>query len=100
MNKTEKRREELLEKTRSLYSDRKNIPAVHPRYGAIYNSMYNDNQLKEKSTLSIRFFFAMLLFVLFASADYKGISMGEYTCDEIVEVISNDIEVEKVWNSW
>ena len=40
MNDAEMRRRELLRQTRKLYDEKPDIPAVHPRYGNIYHSLY------------------------------------------------------------
>ena len=44
MNDSEMRRRELLRQTRKLYDDRRDIPAVHPRYGRIYHSLYDSEE--------------------------------------------------------
>ena len=43
MNDSEMRRRELLRQTRRLYDDKREIPAVHPRYGRIYHNLYENN---------------------------------------------------------
>ena len=43
MNDSEMRRRELLRQTRRLYDDKREIPAVHPRYGRIYHDLYENN---------------------------------------------------------
>ena len=44
METSEKRRRKLLEQTRALYSDKGKIPAVHPRYGAAYHRIYEQEE--------------------------------------------------------
>ena len=49
MNESEKRRKKLLEETRSLYSDWRTPPAVHPRYRAAYRRLYPGEETEEGS---------------------------------------------------
>lgn len=70
MNESEKRRRELLEETRRRYSDSRMPPAVHPRYSAVYSQLYREEGRTETDrSLGLRFFLAVLLFVLFLAAD-------------------------------
>ena len=41
MTESEKRREELLRRARTIYSDKKIPPAVHPRYQSFYTKLYD-----------------------------------------------------------
>ena len=54
MNDAERRRRELLEQTRFLYSDKRIMPAVHPRYGNTYHYLYG----KSAWLLALRFLYA------------------------------------------
>ncbi|MFI3172287.1 MAG: hypothetical protein R3Y58_07975 [Eubacteriales bacterium] len=101
MDEKAKRRQELLASTRELYSDRgRVIPAVHPRYGSIYNELYKEEETGEKSSFRARFIIAMLLFVSFACAEYNNMKIGDYNCDEIAAVVSQNIEIAKVLEQW
>ncbi len=93
MTETEKRRVELLSQARNLYRDQQSIPAVHPRYGATYQKLYGNEEKDKTSTLGVRTFLALMLFVLFAGMDYGGIEIMEYQSDEIVEVLSQSVTV-------
>lgn len=105
MTDTEKRRIELLAHTRNAYQDKVFVPAIHPRYGNVYSKLYHSNNADTdmnelKSTFRTRLLLAILLFVVYASADLNSINIGEYSCYEFIEVVSQNIEVENVWNSW
>ena len=50
MNDSEARRRELLRQTRKLYDEKREIPAIHPRYGRIYQDLYKDNEKPEGSS--------------------------------------------------
>ena len=49
MNDSEMRRRELLRQTRKLYDDRRDIPAVHPRYGRIYHDLYKNGDEEQNA---------------------------------------------------
>ena len=55
MTESEKRREELLRRARTIYSDKKIPPAVHPRYQSFYTKLYDTpvsyTHLDEKKTV-------------------------------------------------
>lgn len=95
MTETEKRRVELLSQARNLYREQQSIPAVHPRYGAAYQKLYGSGEKEKTSTLGVRAFLALMLFVLFAGMDYGEIQIMEYQSDEIVEVLSQNVTVLK-----
>lgn len=87
MNESQKRREQLLRDTRSQYSSRRQIPAVHPRYGAVYKNLYGEDTDAPYSTLGIRIAICLILFGLFAAADYKDELIYKYTPTQIVSEI-------------
>ncbi|MFI3207724.1 MAG: hypothetical protein R3Y40_01180 [Eubacteriales bacterium] len=99
MTETEKRRIELLTKTRNLYNDKDKIPAIHPRYGNAYQTLYGNKYIqeeeKETSTFSLRLFLALMIFVLYATVDYQGIAIGNIDSGEIAQVISQDIVIQE-----
>ena len=47
MTESEKRREELLRRARTIYSDKKIPPAVHPRYQSFYTKLYDTQEEHE-----------------------------------------------------
>ncbi len=76
MTDTEKRRMELLEHTRKLYSDKNSPPAIHPRFQSTYQSLYKSEQkeeVTETSTFGIRLVIAILIFCLFVAAKQTDI---------------------------
>ena len=91
MTDTEKRRQELLHQARQIYDSRSSIPAVHPRYGAVYDNLYGSENEKSKTTLATRIIIAMLLFVIYAGIDMQDLSIGSYKSSDIAEVVSNNI---------
>lgn len=99
MNSSEKRRKELLEQTRRLYSDRREPPAVHPRYGSIYRGLYgNDSdELMPAGTFGVRLFLAFLLFAGFVTMDQQKYEVFHVNSDRIVQEIETDLDVEEVW---
>ena len=96
MNSSEKRRKELLEQTRRLYSDRREPPAVHPRYGSVYYGLYgNDSEENTPAgTFGVRLFLAFLGFVTMDRQEYEVFHVNS---DWIVQEIETDIDVAEVW---
>ena len=91
MNETQRRREALLHETRNLYRNDR-IPAVHPRYRAVYRKLYNTSPSSgdgNSSTLGARIFISLVLFAIFAAADYNGENIWRYTPTQIVSEIQN-----------
>ena len=100
MNDSEKRRQKLLEQTRRLYSDKRDAPAVHPRYGAVYRSLYGDEEEHyETGTLGLRLFLCLLLFAAFVTMDRQGYEMFHLDSSRLVQEIETDLDVAEVWNN-
>lgn len=95
MTTTEQRRVELLSQTRNLYKDKGSVPAIHPRYGNAYQKLYGRQKEETSgSSLGVRIFFSFLLFVVFAGLDYSEFCVSNYSSNDIIEVISQDITIE------
>lgn len=96
MTDSERRRMQLLQKTRMLYSDKKSIPAVHPRYQSVYDELYGpqDEEMSRygNSTFGIRVFICILLFALFVIADYQEIEYAKVDSTKIVHEIERKID--------
>ena len=98
MNPSEKRRQQLLERTRNLYSDRYRPPAVHPRYGKLYNQLYEPDREDEiAGTLGLRVVLALFIFAAFVTMDQSSGEVMGVSCDRIVQEIEADLDVEEVW---
>lgn len=98
MNSTEKRRKQLLEQTRNMYSDRRSVPVVHPRYKNTYDYLYGqDDYVRHPDTLGIRFVLCLLLFAAFISMDRQEKDVFYMDSDQIVEEITTDMDVVQVW---
>ena len=92
MTETEKRRTELLEQTRQLYTEQYSPPAIHPRYRSVYQSLYkNDVKANRRSTFAIRLFVAVLIFGLFAIASKNEWKETTMVTNEITRNIWEDI---------
>ncbi len=96
MNENEYRRKELLQQTRNLYKESREIPAVHPRHQNIYKDLYGTNTISKKSNFSARLGAALVLFVLFATADYNQLKIGDYSSELVVHIIESDVHMESV----
>ena len=104
MNDAEKRRRELLEQTRTLYSDKRTIPAIHPRYGNAYQYLYgkSEDEIKEETkggTLGIRLFLCALIFAAFLTADKQKQKIFHMSSSEIANEITKDLDIQAVWKA-
>lgn len=94
MTEAEKRRVELLQQARTLYNDKRGIPAVHPRYQSVYGTLYDSQEERNtvrNHTLGIRVFISLLLFALFVIADYQNIEYAKVDSARIVHEIERDM---------
>ena len=103
MNESEKRRQILLNQTRDLYGERRSIPAVHPRHQSFYSKLYGGDRQEDEilvSTLSLRIFICLILFVSFVLADYRGSTVANVGSERIVQEIEFQFDVSGLWNNW
>ncbi len=97
MNDSEKRRRQLLEQTRDLYSERRTAPAVHPKYKAAYQQIYEDGQSNPAGTFGIRLFLCLVLFAAFVSMDKNGREVWQVDSSRIMNEITSDVDIAEVW---
>lgn len=102
MNESEKRRKQLLEQTRGMYSDKRIPPAIHPRYQSFYSKVYDDGAEghMERGTFGVRTFICFLLFALFVAADYKGTEVAKVSSEKVVKHIEATFDMEDVKSVW
>lgn len=94
MNKTEKRRRELLWKARYLYSDTQAPPAVHPRFTGAYDRLYKEEE--KQGTFGVRAFLCFLLFVLFVTLDFRGSSVAEVNSDRVIRAVTEQADFTEI----
>ena len=101
MNSSEKRRKQLLERTRNLYSDSRFLPAVHPRYRNLYGQLYGYEEKESTGgTLAIRMFVCLLLFAAFVTMDRQDEKiLGVIGSERIVHEIETDFQAYGVWEN-
>ena len=103
MNDSEMRRRELLRQTRKLYDDRREIPAVHPRYGNIYHSLYDSEEEEQTSygnSFYIRLVIGILCFVCFVYMDQSKVSVAVVDSTAIVHQIEKNVDVDTIKEVW
>lgn len=103
MNDSEMRRRELLRQTRKLYDDRRDIPAVHPRYGRICHDLYKENgeeQENTRSTFYIRLVIGILCFICFVYMDQNKAAVARVDSSEIVNQIEKDLDIDEIAEAW
>jgi hypothetical protein len=67
MSELEQRRRKLLQETRKTYAENSNPPAIHPRYRAMYRSIYPEFEEKDEHKSNdwiVRLFCSVVLFVV------------------------------------
>lgn len=101
MTQAQQRRQDLLQQTRKLYSDKGNVPAVHPRYGNFGMTVGTDKEEPDTviSTFRMRVIIATVLFLLYAGLDYSGTTLMDYSSQDVVTAVSKQIDVVEVWKS-
>ena len=104
MNSSEKRRKELLERTRMMYSDRREPPAVHPRFGSGYGRLYDgEEETPPVGTFGMRLFLCLLLFAAFVAMEKQEYEIFHMDSAQIAEEIGRDFNVKEsvreVWNN-
>lgn len=105
MNDSEMRRRELLRQTRKLYDDRKEIPAVHPRYGRICQDLYGSKDSERESsggTFFLRLVVSILCFVCFVYMEQSDAEVARVDSTAIVNQIEReiDIDAEDIIEAW
>lgn len=102
MNDSELRRRELLRQTRKLYDERQEVPAVHPRYGNIYRSLYDgeEEHVPFGGSFYIRLAVGILCFICFVYMDQSKVSVAEVDSTAIVDQIEKDVDAETIKEVW
>ncbi len=103
MNDSEMRRRELLRQARRLYDDKREIPAVHPRYGRIYQNLYEDNTEDQEipgGTFYIRLVIGILCFVCFVYLDQSNAEIAQVNSSAIVDQIEKEIDADAIAEAW
>ncbi len=102
MNDAALRRKQLLEETRKLYRDTEATPLIHPRFH-VFNDLNEEtaaqSENSEVSSFKFRLVISALIFASFVTMDYYGYAIGDYDSNDVMEVISTEIDIEEVWNS-
>ena len=101
MNESEKRRKKLLEETRSLYSDWRTPPAVHPRYRAAYRRLYPGKRQKRECRVHSGCGPSAVSFCSPPSWPWttRGGTILEADSQRITEEIATDLDVAEVWKN-
>ena len=102
MNDSELRRRELLRQTRKLYDESQEVPAVHPRYGNIYRSLYDgeEEHVPSGGSFYIRLAVGILCFICFVYMDQSNAGVAEVNSTSIVNQIEKDLDMDTVMEVW
>ena len=103
MNDSEMRRRELLRQTRKLDDDRREIPAVHPRYRNNYHSLYDseeEEQTSYRNSFYIRLVIGILCFVCVVYMDQSKVSVAEVDSTAIVHQIEKNVDADTIKEVW
>jgi len=93
LNQTEKRRQKLLEYTRNLYTDRRTVPAVHPRYKTAYYHVYEEENTLPKSNFGVRFLISILLFMCYVIMKQNQIQIFGMNNLHIIDIIVHNFQI-------
>ena len=102
MNDSELRRRELLRQTRKLYDERQEVPAVHPRYGNIYRSLYDgeEEHVPSGGSFYIRLAIGILCFVCFVYMDQSKVKVADVDSRAIVNLIEKNMDADTIKEVW
>ena len=92
MKNSYKEREALLNSVKGNSISRE-IPAIHPRYGAVYKELYKGKN-EVKSSLGIRIIISLMLFALFAAMEQGKITQIPISPSEITYQIETPLELD------
>jgi len=94
MSDIEKRRIQLLQDTRKIYSDNYSPPAIHPRYQSAYSSLYgseSQEQMPGVKVFFLRFLVAICIFGVLFLLDYRNEKIGNVSSQTIISEIQKDL---------
>ena len=104
MNDSEMRRRELLQQTRRLYDERRDIPAVHPRYGRLYHNLYSSTEEQQKEqtggSFYLRLVIGILCFVCFVYMDQSKAEIAQVNSTSIVNQIEKEMDTNAIIEAW
>lgn len=103
MNDAEMRRRELLKQTKRLYDERRDIPAVHPRYSRIYQNLYHEEEIQQDQiggSFYLRLVIGILCFICFVYMDQSNAGVAEVNSTSIVDQIEKDFDMDTVIETW
>lgn len=103
MNNSEQRRKELLEQMRKSYDERREPPAVHPRYQSAYSQLYNNQEETKHAsgTFLPRLFLSFLLFAAFVIMDRQDYEVLHVDSAQIIREVGTDFtaDLAEVWKN-
>ena len=91
------------ERRRELYEERKDVPAVHPRYGRIYQDLYRDPEKPEThsgGSFYIRLAIGILCFVCFVYMDQSKTKVADVDSRAIVNQIEKNMDADTIREVW
>lgn len=100
MDNSAERRKELLAQMRKTYDDKKEPPAVHPRYKSAYGQIYNnETNMRSSGSFGIRLFLSFLLFAAFVIMDRQEYKIMDVDSTRIIKEVQTtpEIDLEEVW---
>ena len=94
MSDIEKRRTQLLQDTRKIYSDTYSPPAIHPRYQSAYSSLYGTEAQEKMPGIKmflVRCIVAILIFGVLFLLDYREEKIVNVCSQTIISEIQKDL---------
>ena len=87
-----KERVEMLNSVRENSFNR-DMPAIHPRYGALYRELYKSDR-EVKSSFGMRILISLILFALFAAMEQGKITQIPISPSEITYQIETPLQLD------
>lgn len=97
MNDAERRRKELLESARSLYSEKYNPPFIHPRYNNLCAEWSGkEQQTGSNGSFGLRVLLCSIILTAFVIADQKKLEIMNVDSKEIISAVEES-DLTEVW---
>ena len=87
MNEIEKRRQDLLLRTRQLYNEKFTPPAIHPRFQTTYRVLYDSNKPMKRKYIWLRIMMTISIILALYFLYQQNISIKNINVESIINAI-------------
>lgn len=102
MSDSERRRQDLLDQMKKSNYANVSVPAIHPRYGNIYQDLYQNKKETATSEYSLlfRLIISLLCFILYISFETSGAYNFETYNLKITSQIKKNVDYQEIQEVW